>query len=33
MPKAALEATPVDYVLSLPEIGKLLLEIPRRAFL
>ena len=33
MPKAALEATRVDYVLSLPEIGKLLQEIPRRAFI
>jgi two-component system chemotaxis response regulator CheB len=32
MPKAALEATSLDYVLSLAEIGKLLLEIPRRAF-
>jgi two-component system chemotaxis response regulator CheB len=32
MPKAALAATKVDYVLPLPEIGKLLLEIPRRAF-
>ena len=31
MPKAALEATRVDYVLPLKEIGKLLLEIPRRA--
>jgi two-component system chemotaxis response regulator CheB len=31
MPKAALAATKVDYVLPLPEIGKLLLEIPRRA--
>ena len=32
MPKAALEATQVDHALSLSEIGKLLLEIPRRAF-
>ncbi len=32
MPKAALAATKVDYVLPLPEIGKLLLELPRRAF-
>jgi two-component system chemotaxis response regulator CheB len=31
MPKAALAATKVDYVLPLPEISKLLLEIPRRA--
>ena len=32
MPKAALAATKVDYVLPLEEIGKLLLELPRRAF-
>jgi two-component system chemotaxis response regulator CheB len=32
MPKAALAATKVDYVLPLPEIGELLLEMPRRAF-
>ena len=32
MPKAALAATQVDYVLPLSEIGKLLLEIPRRVF-
>ncbi len=32
MPKAAMEATPVDHVLSVPEIGKLLVELPRRAF-
>ena len=31
MPKAALEATRVDYVLPLQEIGKLLLKIPGRA--
>jgi two-component system chemotaxis response regulator CheB len=28
MPKAALEATPVDYILSLPDIGRLLIDIP-----
>ncbi len=28
MPKAVLEATPVDYVLSLRDIGRLLLELP-----
>ena len=33
MPKAALEATQVDYILPLREIGKLLLEIPRRAII
>jgi two-component system, chemotaxis family, protein-glutamate methylesterase/glutaminase len=32
MPKAALAATQVDYVLPLAEIGKLLVELPRRAF-
>ncbi len=32
MPKAALAATKVDYVLSLPEMGRLLVELPRRAF-
>lgn len=30
MPRAALAATPVDYVLPLPEIGRLLVEIPRQ---
>jgi two-component system chemotaxis response regulator CheB len=32
MPKAALAATQVDHVLPLAEIGKLLVELPRRAF-
>ncbi len=29
MPRAALEATPVDYVLSLPDMGRLLVKIPQ----
>ena len=33
MPRAALEATAVDYVLSLQDIGQLLLEIPRRTIM
>ncbi len=33
MPKAALAVAKVDYVLSLTEIGQLLLELPQRAFM
>jgi len=33
MPRAALEATIVDYVLPLHEIGRLLLEIPQKAII
>ncbi|MBI1876790.1 MAG: chemotaxis protein CheB [Chloroflexi bacterium] len=33
MPQAAMEATPVDYILSLRDMGRLLLEIPNLEFI